>query len=87
MMFVTQPVVESFTQLPYRYEARADFHLSGGSLTYRLIGAPAWLAVEKHTGVVHGQLPDEPGQFPIELQATSATGETTLQSWMLDVLD
>jgi hypothetical protein len=86
MMFVTQPVIESFTQLQYRYEARADFHLSGGSLTYRLIGAPAWLAVEKDTGVVHGQLPDEPGQFPIELQATSAAGETDVQSWMLDVL-
>lgn len=85
MMFLTQPVLDEYCGMHYRYDAQADFHGGGGPVTYRLVDAPKWLKVDPHTGSVRGQAPDEPAMERVELEATSSGGEFTRQVWTLVV--
>lgn len=85
LTFLTQPVVEDFVGTRYVYRSRADFNRSRGKIRYRLVGGPAWLAVDPETGVVEGTAP-APGDVPVTVEAYDAGGETARQSYTLHIL-
>lgn len=85
LTFVTQPVVEEFVSAQYRYEARADFNESCGSIHYRLLESPAWLSAQEDTGRIGGT-PETPGEFPVVIEARDDAGETARQAYTLHVI-
>lgn len=86
LCFVSQPVIEIYSQTFYEYQAHADFNSSRKQVLYRLIGEPKWLSVDSETGILRGTAPHQPGEFEICLEAYDSSGETAQQKYTLYVL-
>lgn len=84
LVFLTQPVLETYTKGLYVYQAHADFQHSTEPVRYRLIESPSWLQVDPHSGRVTGEAP-EPGKYTVTLAAVTRT-ESTRQQFDLHVL-
>lgn len=84
LTFLTQPVVQEYAGMRYRYQARADFNKSGQAVQYRSAKLPAWLRLNAQTGVLTGT-PPQSGKYDIEIEAFDAAGESTKQSFSIEV--
>jgi len=85
LTFLSEPVIEGFVTVQYRYGARADFNKGNGSISYRLTESPTWLAIDTSTGSVHG-VPDAVGDYAVTVEALDGAGERACQSYTLHVL-
>jgi len=85
LTFLSQPVIEEVAGNEYTYRPKADFNASGGKLFYRLVDTPRWLSADAATGLIRGT-PLEPGDFPVIVEASDATGETARQAYTLHIL-
>lgn len=85
MSFVSRPIFEEFTGAQYRYDARADFHASGKPVKYKLLKGPSWLSLNADTGTLRG-ITAEKGEYPIEIEARAAAGESVTQAFTLHVI-
>jgi hypothetical protein len=86
LCFVSQPVIEIYSQTFYEYQAHADFNSSRKQVRYRIICGPKWLSVDGETGILRGTAPQQPGEFEICLEAYDSAGETAQQKYTLHVL-
>jgi hypothetical protein len=85
LTFLSQPVIEEVAGNEYTYRAKADFNASGRKITYRLVEAPRWLAIDGAAGVIRGT-PLEPGDYQVIVEAADAAGESARQAYTLHIL-
>jgi hypothetical protein len=84
LTFLSQPVIEEYVGTRYLYHAHADLQSGKGPVRYRLSKSPSWLKVGVETGTVSGIAPAE-GDFEVEIEAFTESGETARQSYVLHV--
>jgi hypothetical protein len=85
LAFLSQPVIEEFVTAQYSYQAHADFNQSRKPIRFRLLEQPAWLTIDRETGLIRGT-PETIGDATVTVEAYDEAGETARQTYTLHVV-
>ncbi|MET1077454.1 MAG: putative Ig domain-containing protein [Pseudomonas sp.] len=83
--FVSLPVLNGTSGMPYQYRALAKDD-DGDAVTYALVKGPTGMTVDAATGQVQW-LSGTVGDYEVSLQATDPNGNTGLQAYRIKVTD